>query len=663
MTVKDGTTALRINADAQASLVKYCNNVLQLHQRMSDVRQKMEFIDIAYARYNVNNQNTGDGGVDSFSEQAGNQTCGINNDEITVPVVVSQVDSYVGYFADIFLSGFPMFPVVSDFSNREYAEQLETIIDDHSIRGRYPRHLLLNFRDAAKYNLTATEVEWCPLDIYNVAGSFEALTNEKQQRLQQAKTSINKLKRIDPYNFVYDYRVHPVDVPYSGEYAGYIEVVSRVEVKRRLQYLASTGYGYNTSQAMASSLGAGQAAPGVFGYYTMQPQISNLIANRSLHKLGMFDWMSYLNGEKQKKGYSMPHSDTYEWTTLYVRLIPEEHKMDNVPRKGTPQVWKLEFMNHSKLVSAKRVYSLYEMIPIFVSQPFEDGFDMQTQSLAESGIPFQEASSKLFSIRLNAARRAVMDRAIYDPKVINPSDINSPVAAPKIPIRDGALLSGKTLQEAYLQIPFDSRGTETVVQDMNALIGMADKMNGLNQPMQGQFQKGNKTRKEFDTTMQGSNQRMRLPALAMEYQLFIPIKEQVKLNIYQYGVQGVFNDQRTGKAYNIDAAKLEEMRKRVGAFKIADGFHPAEKMASSDVLTQGMQFISQSPILQQTLGIMLPQMFIHLMSLGGVKGLEQYLPQQPQQMQQQQGPQGAQQPAPPALESNPAAEQGQVPQQ
>jgi len=94
------STALRLSAEAQASLLAYCKIVLDLHQRTNELRNKMEFIDIAYARYKYTQNNTGNG----EDPIAGDVPCGVDVDDITVPVVVSQVDSYVGYFADIFLS-------------------------------------------------------------------------------------------------------------------------------------------------------------------------------------------------------------------------------------------------------------------------------------------------------------------------------------------------------------------------------------------------------------------------------------------------------------------------------------------------------------------------------------------------------------------------------
>jgi len=301
--------------------------------------------------------------------------------------------------------------------------------------------------------------------------------------------------------------------------------------------------------------------------------------------------------------------------------------MGNVPKKGTPQVWKLCIVNHEKLVYAKRVFTIYDTLPMYFTQPLEDGFAFQTKSTAENAIPFQDANSKLFSIRLNAARRAVVDRAIYDQNVLNPNDVNSPYPAAKIPFKANAMLSGKTIDAIYKSIPFDPRGTETVVQDMQMMSQMADDMNGINKPQRGQFQKGNKSRKEWEDTMAGSYGRMRNCGLMIEYQQLLPVKEQIKLNIFQNDVSGTYQNQASGETYEITPQALEELRKVVNNFKLADGLMPADKIASTDVLVQGIQMLSTSQILQMTFGTMLPKMFLYLMSVGGVRNLDQFMPQ------------------------------------
>jgi len=631
----------RLTADAQASLVKYCGVILDIHQKQQELRDKMEFIDIAYARYKAA-QETGTDGVDDSS--AGQVACGINIDEITVPIVVSQVDSYVSYLNDIYLSGYPIFPVISTPNTILEGEQLQAIIDDHATRGRYQRQLALSFKDAVKYNFSAIEVDWSSLDLYNFTSNYLEPTKNKVETTQY---NINKLRAWDPYNTIIDGRVNPVDIPYCGEYTGHIEIISRIELKRKLAYHESSGNGYHTSQAMGSQLSATSTpTTDIFGYYTEKPQISKLINNKALRNGQMMDWMAYLTEQKQKSGIDRASrmSDVYEYVTLYARIIPEEHKMVNVPKKGTPQVWKLCFVNHEKLVYAKRIFTIYDMLPVFIGQPLEDGFSYQTMTTAENAIPFQEANSKLFSIRLNAARRAVVDRAIYDSTALNPNDVNSPYPAAKIPYKANALLGGKKIDDLYKSIPFDSRGTETVVQDMRAMSEMADDLNGVNKPQRGQFQKGNKSRQEWDDTMAGSYGRMRNCALMLEYQQMLPIKEQIKLNIYQYGVSGSYQNMSSGEVYEITAKKLEDMRKIVNNFKLADGLLPADKIASTEVLMGGIQLLSSSQVLQQTMGQMLPKMFLYLLSVGGVRGLEQFMPQVQSAQGQQTNQSGTTQP-------------------
>jgi hypothetical protein len=221
---------------------------------------------------------------------------------------------------------------------------------------------------------------------------------------------------------------------------------------------------------------------------------------------------------------------------------------------------------------------------------------------------------------------------LYDRDLISSADINAPVPAAKIPVKSNSLDTTKRIQDAYYPIPFDARGTETTIQDAMAIVGFGKDLSGLNNPMQGKFQKGNKSVQEWNDTMGGADSRLRLPALTLENQVFMPLKEVLKLNIYQYGQDAITVSQRSGKEYSV---KIAEIREQVLAFRVADGYTPKSKLAGTDALMAGMQMIGQSEALQVAYGAMLPGIFSHLMQLMGVRGLEEYVPQ-PQQVQQNQ---------------------------
>lgn len=598
-------------AEAQRRIIDFSRRILVEHAKFSSYQAKMEAIDVAYARYQASvDSATGipsGNGIDAATTPVGV----MNLPSTTPPVVISQVDSMVGYLSEVFLSGYPIFPVVSTPKNKKQAEQLETLIDDHASLGGYARQLLLFLRDGVKYNFSAIEASWDSIEQYS---TLDDLLTPGSKKVTKDRKSFTKLKRLDPYNTVWDYNVAPGDVSAEGDYAGYLDIKSRTKLKRYLQRLNDDGVAFNTKEAFATNP---YNTPETLGYYRMHPQVSDYVSARK--PTSSLNWFTYLTGKEDKNPIN---SDNFEVFTFYARILPSEFAL-NSPAPNTVQIWKFVIINSTVVVQAERIISAYDYLPILFGQPLEDGLGYQTQSVAEGNIPFQQAASTLFNISFNAARRAVSDRALYDADLINSKDINAPVPAAKIPVKSNSLDSGKTIKDAYHQIPFDARGTEGALQSGMQIVSFGKELSGLNSPMQGQFQKGNKSVTEWNDTMGGADSRLRLPALTLEYQVFSPLKNIIKLNIFQYGDDVEVVSQKSGETISIDIAAL---RKTVLAFRIADGYTPKSKLASTEAIVGAMQFLSASPILQQAYGDQLPGMFSHLMQLQGIRGMEEYTP-------------------------------------
>ena len=624
--------------EAQASILEYAQQVLAEHKKFSSYQSKMEAIDVAYARYKVSvDPATGvvaGQGIDSATTPVGV----MNLPSTTPPVVVSQVDSMVAYLAEVFLSGTPMFPVVSSPANKKWAEQLETLLDDHATIGGYARQLLMFLRDGVKYNFSAIEANWDSISQYSLT---EEVLTPGSKKVSKDHKSFTKLKRLDPYNTVWDFNVSPGDVAAEGDFAGYIEILSKTKLKRYLQRLADDNKAFNIREATKSPNPFNTAEQ--LGYFRMPPQVSEYInARRPTSGINWFKWMT--GGDDPKEALN---TNNFEKFTLYARIMPADFALSS-PAPKTVQIWKFVIINSSVLVQAERIISAYDILPILFGQPLEDGLGYQTQSIAEGNIPFQQAAETLFNISFNAARRAVSDRALYDPDLIKTSDINAPVPAPKIPVKSNSLDSTKTIRDAYHQIPFDARGTEGALDSGMRIVSFGKELSGLNSPMQGQFQKGNKSVVEWQDTMGGADSRLRLPALTLEFQVFQPLKNILKLNIFQYGDDVELVSQKSGETLKIN---IDELRRQVLAFRLADGYTPKSKLASTESLMTLIQLISQSQQLQASYGGSLPGMVAHLAQLTGIRGMEEYTPspeqavanvqqnaqaQQPQQPQQQQ---------------------------
>lgn len=606
--------------ESQEAIISFSNSILTEHRRFDSYRNKMEAIDIAYARYKtVVDPETGvvpEQGIDAATTPVGV----IGMASTTPPVVVSQVDSMVAYLADVFLSGTPIFPVVSSPTTRKWAEQLETLIDDHATLGGYARQILLFLRDGVKYNFSALEVEWASISQYSIVDDI--LTPGKTSMKKDNK-NFNKLTRWDPYNTVWDYNVAPGDVAAEGDYAGRIQLMSRTKLKRFLQRLADDNEAFNVREALSSAGPASGGAP--LGNYRIQPQVSNYISTRL--PSSDLNWYSWFTGKKDSQE-PVAAANNFEVFTFYARIQPNDFGLAS-PAPKTVQIWKFITVNGAILVHAKRILSAYDMLPVLFGQPLEDGLGYQTQSIAEGNIPFQQSAETLFNISFNAARRAVSDRALYDKDLIKESDINAPVAAAKIPVKSNSLDPTRRIQDAYYQIPFNAHGTEGAIESGMRIVQFGRELTGLNGPMQGQFQKGNKSVQEWRDTMGNADARLRLPALILEYQVFQPLKNIIKFNIFQFGDDIELVSQKTGDKIAIN---IDELRRQVLTFRVADGYSPKSKIASTDSLISLIQMLGQSQQLQVAYGAMLPNMFAHLAQLLGVRGLEEYIPQQPQQV-------------------------------
>lgn len=602
--------------EAQTRIIDFTRRVLTEHKKFNEYLNKMEVIDVQYARYQANVDSiTGivkEQGVDAATTPVGV----MNLPSSTPPVVIAQVDSLVGYLSEVFLSGYPLFPVVSSPADKNDAEKLETLMDDHATLGGYARELLMFLRDGVKYNFSALEVDWCSVEQYTALSDFLDPAS-KQKKVNRATQYYNHLKRLDPYNTIWDHNLPPGEVSKSGDYAGYVEVLSRMKMKRFLQKISDEGECFNTREALKTVIGDVN--------YHIHPQISNYISARK--PLDGINWFTYITG-KEDNSNAAAIGDNFEKLTLYARIIPKEFGLYGADT-GRTQIWKFVIINNQYVVQAKRIISAYDYLPVLFGQPLEDGLGFQTQSIAESSIPYQVAAGTLFNIRFNAARRAVSDRALYDPDRISSTDINAPVPAGKIPVKSNNL-AGRPISDAYHQIPFDPRGTDTALQDAVQLINFSKDILGLNNPRQGQFQKGNKSVQEWNDTMSGGESRLRLPALTLEFQVFMPLKNILKLNIFQYGDDAILISQRSGEKYDI---KIAELRQKVLSFRVADGYTPKSKLAGTDFLTNILQMILQSPILTQIYGKYVPGIISHLAQLGGVRDFDQYSPSADQAQQ------------------------------
>lgn len=586
---------------SQTCIIDFTRNCQNLMNSNWNIRESFRQIDLAYMR---ETDCTEEGWQAKRAVEAGDASKFRN---ITIPVILPQVEAAVTYQQSVFLTGYPIFSAVSIPEFAAQAEQMDTVIGEQQTFANWVPNLLQCLRDGFKYNLQFAEVAWVKEVTYSV-GTDLAYKEGKEGKPTETIWEGNRIKRLDPYNTFWDTRVAPADVAAQGEFAGYNELMSKIAFKKFLAKLPSrmnVTEAFNSGfQAPVSTVGSS----GSTGYY--YPQL-NPDAAFDLSQIGSMNWASWA-GYESSNGNQIKYKDMYQVTTLYGRILPSDFGFTGVPGQNTAQVWKFIIVNNQVVVYAEQLSNAHDLIPIIIASPLDDGLAYQTKSFAKNVEPIQQITTALANSTIASRRRAISDRVIYDPSRISPAAINNDSPNAKIPVRPSAYQ--KPLNEAVYAFPFRDDQFQINSAEIQFFGSYANQISGLNPARQGQFVKGNKTKSEYDSVMANANGRDQTVALMLEGNFFGPIKEIVKLNILQYQGGAELVNREAGAVTTVDPVLL---RKANLVMKISDGLNPSDKLIDSDTLGVALQFMGQNQALGSEYNV--GDIFAYLMSSKGVK--------------------------------------------
>lgn len=579
-------TPLPISEESQACVVQYLLNCQGIYNTSYNIRSQLEQRDRAYYREQdwtkINDRA-------KSANQTGDQS---KMQNVTIPVVMPQVESALSYLTDVFLSGYPIFATVAPPKDADALKQFDALLMDNSIVGGWPSELMQTMRNGLKYDLGAVEVVWEKRKIYSVGTpQLDDITRgTKQEDLYEG----NFIKNLDPYNLILDIRVPPDKNHLYGEVAGYTEYLSAVACKMRMDDLDKTKT-MNFKKAFESGAATVTTAAADAGFYIPQINPDALLPSDSKVNAGM-NWMQWANLEKKPGG--IQYHDSYEWSVIYCRIIPALLGM-RVESPTQVQIWKFIIMNRNTVIYAERQTNAHNLLPIVVCKPSNDGLGWQSKSFAQNAEPYQQVASSLMNSVMASQRRKVYDRILYDPTRVRKQDIENTDPVARIPVRSTQF--GKGFEGAVQKMEYSDDGVANVMQIVPQIVQMAEIGNGQNRVSQGQFQKGNKTRREFETVMGNSNARTQMQAIAMEYTFWTPIKHIIKTNMLQFAQSKTVIDPRTKEAVAVDPTTL---RQALISFKLSDGLLSSEKLASLDVGNTVVQAATQLPLVAQEYDVM-----------------------------------------------------------
>lgn len=584
---------LRVNRASQEKLIQYINAAYGIRDEGWQLRTRLEDADRAYMR---ENDYSAEQLKATIANRAGDKT---KLQNIQVPMVLESVENTVGFLTNVFGLEYPMFKFVSDPDKMDIAMMWNTLVGEDQIHFGWAGEFNQAFRNGAKYNFAPIEIEWCKRIKYKPVNG----TQDKGTSLQQIVYEGNRIRSIDPYNLIYDPRVPIHQVHERGEFIGYVEQMTRIELKTFLHSLGE--------ERLKNDVKAYESGDWAVNYYT--PQINRGVMLKNQNWLtGAFNWTNWALGGAQDH---IAYKNIYQVCTLYARLMPYEFGIF-APQDQTPDIWKLIAVN-GVMVYAQPMVNAHDLLPIIIAQPKVDNMDHQTKSQAENQMPFQDMVSALWNARLADARRRVMDRMIYNPLLIDPAHINSPNPAAKIPIRPTAY--GRKLEEAIYQIPYHGENSVAFIQDANGVAQWGQRVDGRNNTSLGQFQKGNKLQDEFTQTMENAGIQDRTQAIMWETYCMTPAKTILKSNYLQMTPAGDRYNRKEQRTIQIDPIAL---RKAASEFEVGDGLLPAQRLVRSDVMQNFLSFAGTNP--QLLAGYDVTEVVDYIMKVQGVDKMDKF---------------------------------------
>jgi hypothetical protein len=626
--------ALRVSQYSQERIVKYVQATLDVQTKNADFRSNLEEKDRIYQREL-------DWSQEHLRALLANRTGDASKmQNVTIPVVMPQVEATHGFLVETFLSSYPVFPVVSGPQYMDIAQQVDAVMGEAATRFQYTRHLAMAFRDGLKYNIMAVECEWKNLKVYTVAN---APTKDVVFGTPvETEFSGNIIKRLDPYNLIMDPRVNISEVHEKADYAGYTELMTRIQLKNLFLELDNT-LTMNADAAFQST--SGVPTPGATGDVNSPVYIPKVnpsaLQDPAFHGVNWLNWVGIDQNNKK-----VTHQDMYEVTTLYMRIIPREFGINTGKQQGmngVPQIFKTITVNGQVVIYVERKSNAHNYLPIIVGQPIEDGLNYQTKSFADNASPYQFLASALYNSGIQSQRRKVYDRIVYDPSRINKSDIEKVDPVARIAIKQNAY--GKPIGEAYEVMPYRDDGVPNILAMARDITEMADISTGQNRVQRGQFQRGNKTRSEFETVMDKSDLRPRTMAVLLESGFLQPLKHILKLNILQFQPPAQLYNQTTQAMVEVSPSQLRSV---AWQFQVADGVLPVSKILNPELYMQMLQYASAVP--QMAASYDLVGMGVYSLKLQGATWVDafKFAPQQTAQNAQAiQGPQADGLPATP----------------
>lgn len=576
------TTSYKLSKTAQRNVVSFWQNRYQSFG-ISAIRDRLERIDKA---------------IQLESEIRREREEHWYND-IEMDTIGGPCRTISNFLIDLYVNSPEIFEAVTGRrDNQELVKMVNAINEENAKSSNWVRELILVLRDVPRYPYGVMEVAWEVEEqtaIKTDVTQGDPTTGAFVTNVQRAG---NVLRRWDPYNTVFDTNVDINEIHTKGEFIGTTRRRTMIDLHTHIANLKAAGNHTMNDDCVWTRGGT------AYQYY-YQPQVApELQADKNSN-----GWLGFFGVTPDNQKVSKNANFYYEHTTFYARIIPSMFGI-KVPGANKMQIWRFEIVGTDTVIFAEKVTAAHSFFPAIAVQIDEQGIKDQVKTTAEKLLPVHNLSNKLYDARINGLKRGISDRGFYDSARISKHHIEDDSPSSKVPVKPDIM--NRDIRTAYFSQPFNDNLGPTFLNEVNFLRQASNNISGLNNPQQGQLQKGNRTLGEFTTIMQNADDDLRTWGKLVEAQLMQPIKHIIKINIMQYQGAGTITAP-DGTPQQIDPVAI---RQGALSFKLADGLVTKDTLLDTQTAQAFMQLVLQVPMLQQAYGASIPDLLERIM--GGI---------------------------------------------
>lgn len=472
---------------------------------------------------------------------------------VSIQFTEAHLDEIVTFLMSVLFPDDGMYKAITEKDKQDLANGFSSLLNKHAQKFGHYRQLARAVRDMLVYNIGGNVPDW-----RQIRGTRIKNSDNKTEAVIEKNAVIfegNAIDVIDMYNFMWDVAVTDiVDLKTKGEFFALVEPMQ----PWRLNMMLQRGEIYNLPENLETTA---QGPNGTRYYY--EREVYRHGSGRTATGSGGTNYVEALSG-----GTVTSLGAKHELVSFYGWLNPKEMGLGE---EDELQVWILSVLNSDRIIFGAPVKEAHGMLPVTLGMPWEDGFALSTNSIAERLIPLQRFASHEMNIRQEAARKALYGVLFYDKNVIpfdekNPVDLTAGSIPVKLPGQDKDIRRHINYVNHQPQVGDTGENINLAVELMNAL-------QPANNPQQvADIDRA--TQYQAAATVQGSNRRGYKIAKIIDDQAFTPLREMQAKNILAFQPSMKLLDP-AGNPVEINPSQLRDAEFE---FAISEGMKGIDRM-------------------------------------------------------------------------------------